>query len=290
MPQRRPLGWDGRPAGPGRPRRVPTGMRACAGLLRRRRPAAGLSAGPAATAGSPASRPRPAHPVTAYVTNWGSGTVTPIRTATNKAGRAIKIGTLPDAIAITPDGKTAYVSRGRAGRLTDRIRARPVVLAGHGRHARLRPGGWANQRDPAQPQPRRPRSGPRRGDHPDHGRRLPGPAARPGTARQQRHPDHAASRRVVRHRHPRHDPADPARRAPGRRRGGRATAFDNAFWWSLGLTALAVIPALALPGRPDRSRRPRQPGSAARPARPPGGSGPTCSGAIRSSGRWQPGR
>ena len=40
MPQRRPLGWDGRPAGPGRPRRVPTGMRACAGLLRRRRPRA----------------------------------------------------------------------------------------------------------------------------------------------------------------------------------------------------------------------------------------------------------
>jgi MFS family permease len=27
---------------------------------------------------------------------------------------------------------------------------------------------------------------------------------------------------------------------------GRATAFDNAFWWSLGLTALAIIPALFL--------------------------------------------
>jgi EmrB/QacA subfamily drug resistance transporter len=31
---------------------------------------------------------------------------------------------------------------------------------------------------------------------------------------------------------------------------GRVTAFDNAFWWSIGLTAIAVIPALALPGRP----------------------------------------
>jgi len=28
---------------------------------------------------------------------------------------------------------------------------------------------------------------------------------------------------------------------------GRAAAFDSAFWWFLGLTALAVIPALALP-------------------------------------------
>ena len=30
---------------------------------------------------------------------------------------------------------------------------------------------------------------------------------------------------------------------------GRATAFDNAFWWSIGLTALAIIPALFLPSR-----------------------------------------
>jgi hypothetical protein len=28
---------------------------------------------------------------------------------------------------------------------------------------------------------------------------------------------------------------------------GRAAAFDNAFWWSVGLTALAIIPALFLP-------------------------------------------
>jgi YVTN family beta-propeller protein len=35
--------------------------------------------------------------------------VTPIRTATNTAVKAIKVGPLPVAIAITPDGKTAYV-------------------------------------------------------------------------------------------------------------------------------------------------------------------------------------
>jgi MFS family permease len=30
---------------------------------------------------------------------------------------------------------------------------------------------------------------------------------------------------------------------------GQATAFGTAFWWSLGLTAIAIIPALALPHR-----------------------------------------
>ncbi len=29
---------------------------------------------------------------------------------------------------------------------------------------------------------------------------------------------------------------------------GQVTAFDNAFWWSVGFTALAIVPALALPG------------------------------------------
>ena len=39
---------------------------------------------------------------TAYVTNFGSGTVTPIATATNTAGTPIPVGDGPDAIAITP--------------------------------------------------------------------------------------------------------------------------------------------------------------------------------------------
>ena len=38
------------------------------------------------------------------------GTVTPIRTATNTALPPIKVGAIPVAIAITPDGKTAYVA------------------------------------------------------------------------------------------------------------------------------------------------------------------------------------
>src|SRR5260370_9062791 len=49
-------------------------------------------------------------PVIAYVVNPASGTVTPIRTATNTALKAIKVGFAPLAIAITPSGKTAYVA------------------------------------------------------------------------------------------------------------------------------------------------------------------------------------
>ena len=58
--------------------------------------AALAAAGSAATAGAPASGTRPARPVTAYVVNTGSDTVIPIDTAT---GKAIKVGSAPDAIA-----------------------------------------------------------------------------------------------------------------------------------------------------------------------------------------------
>ena len=38
--------------------------------------------------------------------------MTPIATATNTAGKPIKVGAVPQAIAMTPDGKTAYVISG----------------------------------------------------------------------------------------------------------------------------------------------------------------------------------
>ena len=48
---------------------------------------------------------------TAYVINDGSsGSVTPIDTATNTPGAAIPVGSFPVGVAITPDGKTAYVA------------------------------------------------------------------------------------------------------------------------------------------------------------------------------------
>jgi DNA-binding beta-propeller fold protein YncE len=51
----------------------------------------------------------PAGPVTVYVANAGDDTVTPIRAASNTAGRPIKVGPAPALIAISPDGQTAYV-------------------------------------------------------------------------------------------------------------------------------------------------------------------------------------
>src|ERR1019366_7889840 len=59
---------------------------------------------------------------TAYFSNNGAGyiagTVTPIATATNIAGPPITVGIAPIFIAITPDGKTAYVANAGAGTVT----------------------------------------------------------------------------------------------------------------------------------------------------------------------------
>jgi DNA-binding beta-propeller fold protein YncE len=48
--------------------------------------------------------------VMAYAINATSDTVLPLDTATGRAGRPIRVGRDPDAIAITPDGKTVYVA------------------------------------------------------------------------------------------------------------------------------------------------------------------------------------
>src|SRR4029077_20878463 len=50
-----------------------------------------------------------AGPFTVYVANEAGNTVTPIRAASNTAGRPIKVGPAPALIAISPDGQTAYV-------------------------------------------------------------------------------------------------------------------------------------------------------------------------------------
>ncbi|MGA3154528.1 MAG: hypothetical protein ABSD40_19270, partial [Streptosporangiaceae bacterium] len=55
---------------------------------------------------------------TAYVVNQNSGTVTPIRTSTGTAGKAVKVGRDPVDMAITPDGTTAYVVSPVPGRVT----------------------------------------------------------------------------------------------------------------------------------------------------------------------------
>jgi YVTN family beta-propeller protein len=55
---------------------------------------------------------------TLYVANINSNTVTPVTTATNTAGKPIKVGSRPREIAITPDSKTVYVVSLNAGTVT----------------------------------------------------------------------------------------------------------------------------------------------------------------------------
>ena len=69
----------------------------------------------AATVSLLASRASSADPVTAYVANQFSETVTPLQVATGQAGTAIPAGANLAYITITPDGKTAYVSNTREG-------------------------------------------------------------------------------------------------------------------------------------------------------------------------------
>ena len=63
---------------------------------------ASVSHGPAIVA--------PAGPARAVMYVAAANGVTPVTTVTNTAGRPIKIGAIPTAIAITPDGKTAYIT------------------------------------------------------------------------------------------------------------------------------------------------------------------------------------
>ena len=57
----------------------------------------------------PAHAGQPAH-VTAYVANYGGNQVAAIDTTTSKVMKMIGVGSRPGAIAVTPDGKTAYVA------------------------------------------------------------------------------------------------------------------------------------------------------------------------------------
>ena len=93
-------------------------------------PAPARAPGPAATPpGRPGTvdrRPVPgtgplpayAHHPTAFVVNYGSGTVTPVDLASKRAGPPIKVGKAPRAIAITPGGRTAYVANSGSGTVT----------------------------------------------------------------------------------------------------------------------------------------------------------------------------
>ena len=90
--------------------RSPAGRRGC----NRRRPAprpaliAPILAAAVAALGPAAATAAPGP--TVYVANGGSSSVTPIDTSSGRAGRTISLpGLLPVAIAVTPNGKTAFV-------------------------------------------------------------------------------------------------------------------------------------------------------------------------------------
>jgi hypothetical protein len=59
----------------------------------------------------PQNRPPVAYVLSTNVLCGNASAVTPISTVGNKAGRPIKVGSEPTVIAITTDGKSAYVAR-----------------------------------------------------------------------------------------------------------------------------------------------------------------------------------
>src|SRR5215472_5031808 len=103
-----------------RRRRRAQGTVACAAVL-----AAAVFAVPALTGTSRPGPALPAHPApparVVYVGNLdsgGPGSVTPITIATNTPGKPIAAGRFPLFMAVTPDGKTVYVSNNTPGTVT----------------------------------------------------------------------------------------------------------------------------------------------------------------------------
>jgi YVTN family beta-propeller protein len=71
---------------------------------------------------------------TAFVVNSASGTVTPVNLVTRRAGKPIRVGADPRAIAITPSGRMAYVVNSASGTVT------PIVTGTRRAEAPIRVG------------------------------------------------------------------------------------------------------------------------------------------------------
>lgn len=67
-----------------------------------------------------------ARAATAYVTNWDSGTVTPIEVGGNKPGPEIKVGSGPTGVAITPPAPRCTTNTGTL-KLSPGLRGTPAV-------------------------------------------------------------------------------------------------------------------------------------------------------------------
>ena len=113
------FGGSPAPVSPARPASAATARHEPAGA------APGLDSGLVLTgAGREPARSGVARPAahgrqpTAFVVNSGSNSVTPVDLATRQAGRPIRVGKHPLAIALTPGGQTAYVANSRSGTVT----------------------------------------------------------------------------------------------------------------------------------------------------------------------------
>jgi YVTN family beta-propeller protein len=83
----------------------------------------------------------------AFVANLGANTLTPIDLVTNQAGAAIAVGGRPESVAISPDGRTAYVSNELAGTVsvidtaTDSVIGVPIPVGSNPAEVALTPSG-----------------------------------------------------------------------------------------------------------------------------------------------------
>ena len=138
-------------------------------------------------AGSLGSPVGPGRPITAYVANGGSGTVTPIATATNTAGTADHRRQRPLGIAITPDGKTAYVTNDGSGTVTPIATATNTAgAANHGRERPRRHRDHAGRQDRLRRQPRLGHGDPDHDRHQHRRHRRSRSAAAPTPSRSRR--------------------------------------------------------------------------------------------------------
>ena len=149
--------------------------------------------------------------------------MTPISTATNTAGKPIKVGTDPGAIAITPNGKTAYVANDGSGTVT------PIDTATNTAGKPIKVGTDARRhRDHAEREDRLRRQRPLGHGDPDPHRHQHGRQGDQGRERPRRHRDHAEREdRLRRQRRLGHGDPDPDRhqyRRQGRSRSGASPA------------------------------------------------------------------
>jgi YVTN family beta-propeller protein len=80
--------------------------------------ASGQAASASAASASASQARKAARDPVAWVANYASASVTPVDLTSRKAGKAIKVGTGPQAVAVTPNGRTAYVANGGSGTVT----------------------------------------------------------------------------------------------------------------------------------------------------------------------------